>query len=493
MGSLQHKLVRDVSALIFRSVFIRIIRIPVALITARVLGPAAYGLLQIINHIPSLTKYGSLGYDSVAFREIAHFRGSGEEHRETEVRDISFTADLLWSFFLTSIIIFVSFYYVKPEVKWGLRIAAVTLFISQLIRLYVVNLKLEKNFMLLAKAQAISQLLGAGFIIITIWKWGIFSVLVSGLISAVFVISLFHRKIGFLFRPKFQSTEWWRLTRIAIPMSLATLTYGMFGWVERGMVGGLYGLDSLGIYMLTIVGLNTMSLIVNSSLLAIAPHLYERLGRGAKSNEIGNILNKPTLMLSYFLPVVGAATIFLGPPIVRALLPAYESVIKLLPWLALILWIRALPSFYLTAMNSARLNQQVRLAWYWVVVVVIYAVLTWGLYHMEVGLMAPMVAKLISFILLTFLVFASTRNILWENHALFWRDIKEYFLPLCYSLVAIALVWHVGPNGWMGASMRMGFFIVLYLPLIIRWELRSGLLNKLGLLPQRWNFLAKRS
>lgn len=484
--STRWQIFRDISVLMARSVFIRGAKIPVGLIIAHVLGPSGYALLQIINYIPRLTKYGSIGYDAVALREIAHIRAGHGKHEEEEIRAVAFTSDLLWSALLSLGVGLSSFAYDGIEVRWGLRIAAALLFLNQIARLYAVNIKLDMNFVFLAKVQTFSQLVGLGIAGGTVWFWGIFSVLGASAVTMLIVIVACHFCIGLQFRLRFSAKEWWRQTQIAGPMSLATLAYGALGWAERGIVGSLFGLEALGVYMLAVSTLTGSLVVVNTLLTAISVRLYERLGDENGQFALGNIITGPTLTLAFAFPILSAVIVFIGPPTIRTLLPAYVDVIPLFPWVAVMIWVRALPVLHLTAMNSRRLNQQVRLAVYWMIVVAVYSICTWGLWFVGLDLVGPMVAKLLAYVLLAILAFTTTRDALWANRALFWRDIGEYLLPFGWAVFVVFVTSQIGSESWAGSLQRMVLFIVLYSPMLWRWESRFGLLTGLGWLPGRW-------
>jgi O-antigen/teichoic acid export membrane protein len=64
---LGQRVVRDAVLLVSRSLFGRAIGYPVALVTARALGPEVFGLLQLVNFIPGFAKYGGLGSGSFSY------------------------------------------------------------------------------------------------------------------------------------------------------------------------------------------------------------------------------------------------------------------------------------------------------------------------------------------------------------------------------------------------------------------------------------------
>ena len=474
---LRQRVVRDAGLLVSRSVFGRVIGYPVSILVARALGPEAFGLLQLVNVIPGLAKYGGLGYGAVAVREISHLRGVGRAEDEPAVRNVSFTADIIWSLMLALAVVGASFFFERAEVRWGIRIAAVSLFIRQLSRLYVVNIRLARRFPLLARVQVIGEIASAAAIVATVYFWGILGVLAAGVASGALMALLFQRSIGLGFRPAFNRRELVRQTRIAVPLALGTLSYGAFGWAERGLVGALFGLSGLGVYMLTVMVIQTGLVVVNSFLQVATVDLYERLGAKEGGGKLGGMVSLPTALFAYVFPLAGALAVFIGPPLVRLMLPAYTDVIPLLPWLAAILWVRAVPSMHLASMNSARLNQQRRLLAFWLVTTGVFVAGTWALSALGVGLQGAMAAKLTAVSVLGVLAFASTRSHLTGSARQLGAQLASYALPLAWGLAAGAAAWQIGTDTWLEATLSLGLFSALYAPLLYWWASRAGLLS----------------
>ncbi len=475
---MRQRVVRDAGLLVSRSIFGRAIGYPVALVTARVLGPEVFGLLQLINFIPGLAKYGGLGYGAVAVREISHLRGAGRAGDEQAVRNISFTADIVWSLVLSVAVVGVSFFFDRAEVRWGLRIAAVALFIRQLSRLYVVNIRLARRFPLLAKVQVLGEIVSAIAIVGTVSFWGIYGVLAAGVASGLVMTVLFQRSIGLRFRPAFSRSDLFRQTKTAVPLALGTLTYGAFAWAERGLVGGLFGLSGLGVYMLTVLGIQAGLVIVNSFLQAATVDLYERLGAIGKTGRLGGIVSLPTASFAYVFPLVGAGAVFLGPPIVRLVLPEYTDVIPLLPWLAAVLWTRALPSMHLASMNSAQLNQQKRFVAFWLVTIAVFSAVTFGLSQLGWGLEAAMAGKLSAFAVLAAMAFIGTRSHLAGERGQLVGQ-AGFAPPVVWGVVAGLVAWQIGTETLWASVLSMGVFVALYGPLLAWWAGRMGLMSLL--------------
>ena len=127
------KIIQDTRYLFSSSIIAKALNAIAGILTARVLGPADYGLLKIINYIPSLAKFGSIGFTSVALREIPHARGSRlNANDENKIRNTSFSSELIWAITLSIFILLFSFVYDRPEIRYGIIIVSFTLLFTSL-------------------------------------------------------------------------------------------------------------------------------------------------------------------------------------------------------------------------------------------------------------------------------------------------------------------------------------------------------------------------
>jgi len=96
----KRKIAADGIKLLSSSVITKIIGGGVGILVAKVLGPADFGLLKIINFVPSLAKYANIGFGGVYSREVPHIRtvGGGKEV-EQRVADTAFSANIVWARF----------------------------------------------------------------------------------------------------------------------------------------------------------------------------------------------------------------------------------------------------------------------------------------------------------------------------------------------------------------------------------------------------------
>ena len=170
MKNTYEKIIKDTAHLLGSALVGRVFSSIAGIVTARVLGPSDYGLLRIINYVPSLEKFGGFGFGSVAKREIAHVRGSKtDSKKEIKIKDVAFSSDILWSIILTIIILIISFQFERVEIKIGLWIVSITLLIRAIVKLFVISLTLEKRFSSIAFVSLVSTIVSSCIILSTIY------------------------------------------------------------------------------------------------------------------------------------------------------------------------------------------------------------------------------------------------------------------------------------------------------------------------------------
>lgn len=464
------KIVRDTASLITGSVWSRIMGIVAGFVVARVLGPTDFGILKIIDFVPSLAKFGSFGFDSVAQREILHLRGEGAARTiEQHVKDIAFTADYGWSLLLAVLVVISSFFYTQPEVRFGLWISAISLVIGQVGRLYSVIFTVDKRFKIIAQAGVIGMTVSTLIVLTTVYWGRLYSVLGGNLIGGIFSNLYYHRHKNLNFNRAFDFSELCRQFKIALPLAGGTLAFGFFAWVERLQLLRLFGSEQLGIYMLTVSIYELMLLLTNNLLRASIAHLYERLGHKAETQnetEISELVIKPSMLLAYTYSWLGGLMWLIGPLLISWLLPEYVGVGSLLPWLLLILVSRGVSAMPMAAMNSARLNMQIIVMLIWLGASVGFVILTLVGANLGWGILSGAIGKAVAFAIMAVFAYMLTWTYFLGSRRAYILYGLKIILPIITTVVYVVLlnlVW--SSNEWNVVFLKIFLFTLAYLPI----------------------------
>ncbi|MBF0156149.1 MAG: oligosaccharide flippase family protein [Magnetococcales bacterium] len=479
LASLERKLVADTLYLLGRTAVLRVLQIPVLLVTARVLGPEGLGLLRIIDVIPSLAKYGKISFTSVTVREVSQVTDSEGRLIDSLARDVAYSASILWAILLTILVGAGSFVLQTGPVQTGTQFAALAMFAMSIQSLYATNCQLVKNFKLMATSSVIGEVLRAIFVLTTITFLGIYAPLIAAAIGALITAALLHRQmpLGITFRLDRQ--ELWRQTRIAVPLSLGTLAFGLESWVERGTIAALWGLDRLGNYMILISLLQAATLFINNFLEAFAVHLYQRLGTRDGPVDTERMIRLPTLTFATIIPLFAALMLFWGPFFLTWLLPQFTKAVPLIPWAGVILWLGAIPSLYITAMYSTRLDQQVISIFLRLAATAVFSLTALFLWHSDWDVEGAIVGRLASTATMAITPILLTARVFHPGPGELRKALVEYLAPGIWGLLLMVGLTSL-PMGTLGELLlKPLLFLLLYLPALLRWEKQCLLISRL--------------
>lgn len=485
------KILADTLLLFTRSTVQRVIQIPVFLVTAKVLGPEGLGLLRLLGLVPTLAKFASVDFVSVTIREVADVVDEHGRIRQTKARNVAYTVNLLWGALLALGVLAYSVTVDQAELAWGLRLGAVSLILVTIGRLMQANCVLVKDFRLIAQWGMIEALANAAFTLATIWWLGVLAPLIAAVAAGVLQIVWLGRRMGLQARFAVDAAEVMRQGRIALPLALGTMAYGAQTWVERGLVGGLWGLTELGYFSFLTTMVVTVTVLFANVMQAGGVHVYHLLGKSGGRVETEALIDHPTLAMACVAPVLAAVAVFWSGPLIQSWLPDYAATIPLLPWMGAVLWLTPATGFYSTALNSARLNAQTLNLGLSLAQLAIFAggcwigaALGWGL----AGALAARVASLASTNAAT--IFLAVRG-LHGDARLGWRRILECHLPGLWSaaVVHVVLLFADGdPARLLAAPLA---FAVAYAPVVAYLEHRTAYLRQY-VWPLLGRFRAKR-
>jgi O-antigen/teichoic acid export membrane protein len=403
--NLAKKIAVDSSRLLGSSMANRVLGMFAGFVSASILGPNDYGLLKIINLIPTLVTSGSFDFDIVAQREVLHLRGTGASpEQEQHVKSVAFTADLIWVGVIALIVVAFSFSYERPEVRYGMWLAAISLVLAQITRLYYIVAGIDKRFSLVAFISMLGGFTQSVFVLTTVYWLRIYGLLLAKILADLVNIFSYRRFIQLGARPSFDRQELFRQLRIGLPFAVSALGYGLYEWIERLQVLNLYGAEQLGVYMLSVTVFDAGLMFNHTVAQATNNHLYEQLSRedGEERESHGvsaaQIMRIPSLIWAYLAPLFGFGMWLTAPPVILWLLPAYAGMLPLLFWVGIALTLRGVTTVPLAAMRSARLNMQNQaMIMQWVATIVFAGILFAGA-RLGLGIEAAAIARTATFL-----------------------------------------------------------------------------------------------
>jgi O-antigen/teichoic acid export membrane protein len=370
---------------------LRIWSITVALgtmyVTAAVLGRRGFGVLAAFALIPQLSTYGSLGWDSAAMRELPHLHGSGNAAAAARVRSTAYTAELLMTAAWMVVAAVVAL--AMPTLRVGVLLGALSLLVAKFTRFFVIDAFVAKDFRIQARVGMVTVFAAAVLQVLGAWRYGALGAF-AGLVAANAIgLSTYWLRRSMSWHLGLDWPELRRLSAIGWPMALLGLVSGTTGasaYLERGLIGSIAGLSTLGLYAFGVSLNNYLIAFVGDFSRTYQPHLLEALAQSTSGEALARWLTKPALGVSYAASILASAMLAVLPVLVRLLLPAYEPVLAVLPVLfcaGLISCLTYIPAMFL---NSAAANQQAYYTKLWTAGLLLYAGVLWAVLHEGFGL-----------------------------------------------------------------------------------------------------------
>ena len=291
-------------------------------------------------------------------------------------------------------------------------------------------------FGIIAAVAVVGSLIRALVIVTTVY-WGRgYSVLFATLFAAVAATVYYSNKISLSFSFTWNKEEFFRLLKISIPLGSGTAASGLFQWAEYILIISLYGSAELGIYAFALFILDSFRLILNSLMRAGQIHLYEVLARNS-NEETFCLMKKFILSVSYALaPLIGFCCLTV-PPVINYLMPEYNAMEPLMPWLGAAFFLTGISMLPLTAMNSAALNMQTPATILGFLKTGVFLIIVFWLKSWEIGVVTIAIAKVVAEFSRVFTSFLLTSRCLLGSVKNMFIIFGESLLLLFVSLVMI--------------------------------------------------------
>ena len=353
----RNKSVRDVLSLTGVQAALRPIQLFKSFFVAKYLGPEVYGILKSVEMISMLDKFGTLGFKDAIIRNATTARAKGDVLALENIKDNSYSGELILSLILFFTGITISFWFQERVFVVAIILASIGLFTSKLLGIYKTELHINKRFGPLGKVILFQGIINSVLVIATVPFYNVYAVLVVPSISSLVVVFLAARMTGSFFRLRIDRSGFMSVLKVSIPLTLATLSFGLFRYTERFLIISYLGLTAVGIFGFadTVIGI-FISLLLGSVLKVRGIKIFEELGNHNFKTVHKTIIRETGLLILIsfgFIILIG-----LGMKIfIPILLPKWESAIKITMLFSLVLPLKLLSSYVNVVFKSPIVNK----------------------------------------------------------------------------------------------------------------------------------------
>ncbi|MBN2483736.1 MAG: oligosaccharide flippase family protein [Candidatus Omnitrophica bacterium] len=300
-----------------------------AVITARILGPALYGVLQIYRLILMYSMHAGLGILWAMLREIPFHKGKGELDKIEEIKNVTFSTNMALACIGSLLIVIIAFFLRKTASISMLGVTFVALIaIEQHFQYYLEHYLLaQKQFSLRSRVKVIYTMANLVGVCVFGYFFKLPGVLVAMFLSFA-IVNQYTMRAG-KFKPRFvvNIKESIRLIKIGVPILGNGVSNNLMASVDKFMIIKFFDTTALGYYGLATMIKQFMGVLYMSIFMTIFPNLAEQLGK--HNNDIKSIKNyvlKPMIVSAYLSPLFLGSIALVIPFLIKYFLPQYTPV-----------------------------------------------------------------------------------------------------------------------------------------------------------------------
>lgn len=453
------------------------IGIVVSVLIKAILGTAGAGYWAMMKVFGSYAEYSDLGTRDALLREVPQATGAGDAARVKRLEENAFTFTAGASVVSAAVIAAIAAFWIDdPTLRKGLFVMAPLAIATQAYNYFLTLLRTLKKVSELSVLIVANMLFVAAFPPALGWKGGVVGLALGFLLATACSAALAWRVSGVRLSPAFDPREIAGLVKVGLPMVVLSYCLITFLSLDAIFIGRTLGYAALGLYTVALMAVQQVSALGRFAHIIIFPHIQESYGRTGSLDEAKGRFVRVTSALAHYLPAIIGALLVLLPPLVHFVLPRFEGGLNAMRIL--------LAGYFFIAVNEMAssilftTNRQAKLVPVYVVMVAVAAGLIWGSLRMGWGIEGVAAATAAAYFLFFCAVFgyAFTRIL-----------VRAEFLKLFGSILAIfawfaavvaageLLAAQAGPL--RGALLRGAIFAAAFVPLILRFERREGLLR----------------
>jgi len=292
---------------------------------AILLGPKIYGIWQTAKVVLNYRSVAGLSLTFVMRRDYASLISSNKEDEALELKGMvlayfCFIMPLcalcisLYAFFVVDTIWF----------RYSLLVIASFYLFDVVISVSDMLLKSLNRYKTISKVAYI-QAFGNILIIPAMYYWGMKGVLIGFFSVGVSITGYYLRNFPGRFLIRWNYPLFKKNLIVALPIYLQHITFHIFNSIDRILLASLISFEAVGLYSLTALIANPVTILLKSFSTVIFTQLNEDHYGDMSSEVIEKYFRLPQAFFAYVLPVIIAIGIILLPPFVDLFLKSYTE------------------------------------------------------------------------------------------------------------------------------------------------------------------------
>ena len=481
------KVLRDIAGLATSQYALRIGNLIKGFAVARILGPAGNGLWQHFSLIFEYSNYANFGVLPGYTKELGHRVGRGQQGeidvaKDTGLAGVFYSAIALWIGLIVYVVLAGDS--LDPVDRWGLPVLGLIVVLEQVTNTYKALLRAYSRIGIISRVALTFAVANLSLGLALLFPLKILGLMIAWLVTRAATTIWLIRASGYGFRPRINPAVLKTLIVTGFPIYLFHLTNVAMRNIDRVLVDSVLDKADLGIYGIAVTLSGLVRYGADAVGFVIYPIYLRLYGETSDPTRLRERLDKPTLFIALFVPIVlGVLWLSLHLPI-RWLLPEYEAsidVFRLLTVSVIFSCLGILPGFFMMAID----RQNVLVPLGLLAVAFNYFV---GFEAIDRGYGLPGVAGVtgVGLVFHTTIVFLLAGRAAFDSWGGAVRWIGRTYLPIVYFAAVVLGLDQLKSRdpfaGWSDVPQTVALvaiFLVMTVPVLWQFERRTAFLQEL--------------
>ncbi len=421
------------------------IQFPLGILIARQIGPRLLGIVGLIGLWQFYAALTKPGIYSAAQLELSALLAQGKTEEARTVQNLGITGEGLTVLIAAVGMAVAGLLTADPLLRAGLLVGAVVFVISQAGDFSTGIQQMHQRFGLVAKATAVSAVVSAGFVLLTLPWLTMYTPLLKIAVAACAAMAVYRYGAPPLgFRWRWDRQQMWRLFMVGIPLSMANIFYLIFRAIDQTAVAMSLPLTEVGYFTFAKQCVWGGVMLGASLPVVLQAKLWAGLGRAGDPQTLGPQIRQVTVWLFLLTcAMVTCAQASFGA-MVHWFAPAYAPSVETFELLAFLMACGLVQSIPIYVLTSATVNRRRLPTVLWGAGVLLSLALTTAAVRAGWGLRGIALASVIAQTVISALfVFSMQRHV-----CAGWRDrlsLNGALLGLLAVTVGLYAAYHLAP------------------------------------------------
>jgi O-antigen/teichoic acid export membrane protein len=356
------KTAKDYLFLTVSNIAIRPIQFVKGIVVAKYISPETYGLYRTGELITMLNKFGNLGFNSTASREVGTALGEKNQRKANYFRLSCYSGEFSLAIILLVLGLTSSLTVISKNVLFLVIITSTfTLFLSKIHGIYTTEAIIQREFKLISISSVVGSAVSSILTILLVPFYGIYAVLLFPVAQELIILFIFWRKINLNTSIKIFDKSISSVFKTSFHFSLSTISYGGYKYAERLILVSQLGTKALGFFSFSSLFAEQATQFVFMMVKVRKQKLFEELGKG-NYTAVHKIVKRETnlfLILSILsFPIIGLFLYYFIP----LYLPKWVEALNASYLMLILIPLKVLGSYESIVIVSPIVNKQLLLS-----------------------------------------------------------------------------------------------------------------------------------